>query len=172
MIVQRKRKTQRPTKNEAIRAQILLLKAQIEREEREHDARVIPRYWLMGRQLRELEGSRQEKIALVGKTPFERARRIKRYFATLADAKAYPGSLRMLLDALKKPGRQGRAAPTVEKKARALIKEFQGDVSEVIFYLIDRHWKLLPAVERLQRALANQKNVPPNTETQSGGSIP
>ncbi len=59
-----------------------------------------------------------------------------------------------LLDTLKKPGKQRQAVPRKEKAARDLISRFDGDMAAAVLYLVEHHWKLDPAVERLQRCWA------------------
>ena len=124
----RRPKTQLPTKNELLRARIIAYFADVRREESESGARSFVKLWCGGDWLLAYEGSRKEKCQLAGgESWYYRTRRVRKHFASLAEAKAYQGFIRMFEKSLRKCGKE-TIAP-IEEAARALIKRAAGDVA-------------------------------------------
>ena len=132
MIAEKKR-TGAPNRgrNEALKAQITALVAVIEKADSQQ--RSVPRYWRLGAKLARFHGDLEEKYALAkGRPRYYRARKINAHFSSLAAARAFQGSLRSLLRALRKGIAGRQPAPAVEKAACALLKAAKGNLQEAL----------------------------------------
>jgi hypothetical protein len=109
--------------NDQLKAEIRILVGELEHA----DSAIIPRYWVLGCKLTEIEAEPDEKIELVGGSNYYyRSLRIFKYFPTLAKAKVYRGSLRQVLKEARK-GIKGRGAvpiryPAAAKQIRRLVE--------------------------------------------------
>ena len=91
--------------------------------ELEHaDWKKIPQFWLLGSKLAAIEADLDEKIVLAkGSNYYYRSIRIFKHFSTLERAKAYPGSLRQVLQEARK-GIMSRGVSPVRYPAAAKNK--------------------------------------------------
>lgn len=158
MIAEKKPKTKWST-NESLKAEIVALVAAIESDDSEHGAQTIPRYWQLGGKLARFEGELEQKYELAkGQPRYYRARRINRYFSSLARARAFQGFLRDLMEVMKKGIKGRQAIPDKVKAARALINATHGSVQEALRLLIqEAHCKISDALEWLQKVEAERR---------------
>jgi len=160
MIAEKQPKSGWEAKNEALKAEIAALVAEIERIDSEHGARAVPQYWELGAKLRLLRATLEEKYSLANGTDhYYRGLRINKYFASLSEAGAFRGSLKSALTAARK-GIKGRGPQTKETAARALIKAAEGDVREALLLLIkEGHCNVHEALGWLQNVDAEQNRI-------------
>ena len=133
---------------DALKAKIRALVAEIKRAYSEHGAQVIPRYWELGSWLALLnDTTSKEKYDLAGGTyPYYVARQIVKRFSSLEEARAFKGSLNNLVALTKR-----RASRTIEKLVKDLLKAAKGNGRKVLRLLIKQaSWRISEVSEWLQ----------------------